>query len=84
MTTEFPFNEKNHMKGGFPEWPLDELKLEELDDDNEIVIYPSSFKFQFCLKSFYMDNPFTRAELNDLNKIYEKYGINEPTNQPMR
>ncbi len=70
------FNQNNKIKGDWPRWPLEDLNLDEWIDDDEMVIYPSNCKFQFCLKSFYMDKPFTRKELDDVNKIYEKYGLN--------
>ena len=53
-------------------WPSSTIDI----PDDDFIIYPSSFKFSFMLKSFYNDDPFTRDELDDLNTIYGKYGLN--------
>jgi len=59
-------------RGKFTMWPFSDIDI----PDDDFIIYPSKFKFGFMLKSFYNDDPFTRDELDDLNTIYSKYGLN--------
>ena len=65
-------NYGGEIRGKFPEFPNTDVNI----PDDEFIIYPSNFKFGFVLKSFYNNDPFTRTELDDLNIIFNKYGLN--------
>ena len=68
-------NRQNHggkKIGRFTEWPSSTVDI----PDDDFIINPSNLKFSFILKSFYNNDPFTRRELDDLNVIFSKYGLN--------